>query len=58
VIADPERRAAARFGLPSSGRVLVRPDGYVGSVTDLDDDETVAAYARLLRRDGSWPAGG
>jgi 2-polyprenyl-6-methoxyphenol hydroxylase-like FAD-dependent oxidoreductase len=57
VIADPERRTAARLGLPAGGRVMVRPDGYAGSVSNLDDHETMAAYARRLGQDGSWLAG-
>ncbi|SEM00407.1 FAD-dependent monooxygenase [Streptacidiphilus jiangxiensis] len=46
VAADPEGRAAARFGL-ASGRILVRPDGYVGAVAVGDDDRPVTAYAEL-----------
>ena len=47
-IADPDRRIAARLGLPNGGRVLVRPDGYIGVVTDLDDTESGRAYLRRL----------
>jgi 2-polyprenyl-6-methoxyphenol hydroxylase-like FAD-dependent oxidoreductase len=48
VIADPEAAVAIRFGLPDGGRVAIRPDGYVGLVTTLDDDGA-AYFARLAR---------
>ena len=50
VVADPDRLAAQRFGLRRGGRVMVRPDGYVGFVTGLDDTGTAAEYAALLGR--------
>ncbi|BBB02320.1 putative monooxygenase [Actinacidiphila reveromycinica] len=46
VVADPDRRAAARFGL-ASGRVMIRPDGYVGAIAEGDDPAPVAAYQAL-----------
>ena len=48
VVADPGRRCAQRLGLPHGGRVMVRPDGYAGFVTGLDDTGTAAEYATLL----------
>ncbi|HEY0229444.1 MAG TPA: FAD-dependent monooxygenase [Mycobacterium sp.] len=44
VISDPERLVAQRFGLKNGGRVVVRPDGYIGAVAGLDDSTTVADY--------------
>jgi hypothetical protein len=44
VIADPEGLVAQRFGLNNGGRVVVRPDGYIGAVAALDDSTTVADY--------------
>ncbi|WP_042424931.1 FAD-dependent monooxygenase [Streptacidiphilus anmyonensis] len=46
VVADPDGRAAARLGL-SRGRVLVRPDGYVGALAEGEDDRPVRAYWEL-----------
>ena len=57
VIADPGRRAADRLGLRGGGRVMVRPDSYLGYVADLDD----TGYLRGLlpparqRRDSVTP---
>ena len=48
VIADPRGRTATRLGLRSGGRIMVRPDGYVGYVSDLPDHAIAAAYARRL----------
>ena len=42
VIADPHGLAAKRFGLRAGGRVVVRPDGYIGAVVALDDQRAVA----------------
>jgi hypothetical protein len=44
VIADPNSVVGQRFGFRSGGRVVLRPDGYVGAVTSLDDTTTVADY--------------
>ena len=46
VVADPDRRAAARFGL-TSGRVMVRPDGYTGAISASGDDSPITAYSKL-----------
>ena len=44
VIADPEGLVAQRFGLTNGGRIVIRPDGYIGAVASLDDTTTVADY--------------
>ncbi len=49
VIADPTGLVAQRFGLESGGRVVVRPDGYIGAVTSLDDTTTVSDYFTKIR---------
>jgi 2-polyprenyl-6-methoxyphenol hydroxylase-like FAD-dependent oxidoreductase len=41
-IADPRHTIAARYGLHRGGRVVIRPDGYLGLVGGLDAD--VAGY--------------
>lgn len=46
VIADPAGGAAAAFGLRHGGRVVVRPDGYIGLIASLDDD-AAGYFARL-----------
>ncbi|OBK25801.1 hypothetical protein A5634_25910 [Mycobacterium asiaticum] len=49
VIADPHGALARRFGLENGGRVVIRPDGYLGAVTTLDDTATIADYFAILR---------
>jgi 2-polyprenyl-6-methoxyphenol hydroxylase-like FAD-dependent oxidoreductase len=49
VIADPEGVVAQRFGLRNGGRVVIRPDGYIGAVAALDDTTTVADYFATIR---------
>jgi 2-polyprenyl-6-methoxyphenol hydroxylase-like FAD-dependent oxidoreductase len=44
VIADPEGLAAQRFGLKNGGRVVIRPDHYIGAIAALDDTTAVADY--------------
>jgi hypothetical protein len=44
VIADPHRALGDRLGLKNGGRVVVRPDGYIGAIITLDDTTTVADY--------------
>ena len=44
VIADPNNVVAQRFGLKNGGRVVIRPDRYIGAVAALDDTTTVADY--------------
>jgi hypothetical protein len=50
VIADPDGLVAKRFGLRDGGRVVVRPDGYLGAVTALDDQSGVADYFAQIAR--------
>ncbi len=50
VIADPDGLAAKRFGLRDGGRVVVRPDGYIGAVVALDDQRGVADYFAAIAR--------
>jgi 2-polyprenyl-6-methoxyphenol hydroxylase-like FAD-dependent oxidoreductase len=50
VVADPDRRVAERFGLRDGGRIVVRPDGYLGAVTALDDQRGVADYFAQIAR--------
>jgi hypothetical protein len=50
VIADPNGLIANRFGLRDGGRVVVRPDGYIGAVTELDDQTAVADYFAQIAR--------
>jgi 2-polyprenyl-6-methoxyphenol hydroxylase-like FAD-dependent oxidoreductase len=50
VIADPGGLVAGRYGLRDGGRVVVRPDGYIGTVTALDDLTGVADYFALIAR--------
>jgi hypothetical protein len=33
----------------NGGRVVVRPDGYIGAVASLDDTATLAAYFDTVR---------
>jgi 2-polyprenyl-6-methoxyphenol hydroxylase-like FAD-dependent oxidoreductase len=48
VVVDPDGLVAKRYGLRSGGRVVVRPDGYIGTVTALDDLTGVAEYFALI----------
>ena len=50
VIADPHGLVAKRYGLRDGGRVVVRPDGYIGAVTALDDQTGVADYFAQIAR--------
>jgi 2-polyprenyl-6-methoxyphenol hydroxylase-like FAD-dependent oxidoreductase len=49
VVADPNGLVAQRFGLKNGGRVVVRPDGYIGAVAALDDTTTIADYFAKIR---------
>jgi 2-polyprenyl-6-methoxyphenol hydroxylase-like FAD-dependent oxidoreductase len=44
VIADPKGIAAQRLGLKNGGRLVIRPDGYIGAVASLQDMTAVADY--------------
>ncbi|MFC4033911.1 FAD-dependent monooxygenase [Streptomyces polygonati] len=48
VVADPGGATAARCGLPRGGRVMLRPDGYVGAVATFEDEGPLDAYGDLL----------
>jgi hypothetical protein len=50
VVADPEGLVAKRFGVRDGGRVVVRPDGYIGAVIALDEQTGVADYFALIAR--------
>ena len=49
VIADPNGVVAQRFGLRNGGRVVIRPDGYIGAIAALDDATTIASYFAKVR---------
>jgi 2-polyprenyl-6-methoxyphenol hydroxylase-like FAD-dependent oxidoreductase len=49
VITDPDGVVAHRLGVHNGGRVVVRPDGYIGAVASLDDTATLAAYFDTVR---------
>jgi 2-polyprenyl-6-methoxyphenol hydroxylase-like FAD-dependent oxidoreductase len=44
VVVDPKGVVAQRFGLKSGGRVVVRPDGYIGAIAALADTATITDY--------------
>ena len=49
VVDDPQRKVAARYGLGRDGGIVViRPDGYVGLVSGLDDGGAVRGYLSRL----------
>lgn len=49
VFPDPDGLAAARYGLPNGGRIMVRPDGYVAAIAPLHDDAPLHRYQTLLQ---------
>jgi 2-polyprenyl-6-methoxyphenol hydroxylase-like FAD-dependent oxidoreductase len=49
VVADPKGVVAQRFGLKNGGRVVIRPDGYIGAIAALDDTTTIADYFAKIR---------
>jgi hypothetical protein len=49
VVADPKGVVAQRLGLKSGGRVVIRPDGYIGAIAALDDTTTIADYFAKIR---------
>jgi hypothetical protein len=50
VVADPNGLVAKRFG-PSDGcRLVVRPDGYLGAITALNDRTGIADYFAQIAR--------
>lgn len=50
VIADPHGLITKRYGLRDGARIVVRPDGYIGAVTELDDHNAVADYFATIAR--------
>jgi 2-polyprenyl-6-methoxyphenol hydroxylase-like FAD-dependent oxidoreductase len=44
VVADPKGVVAQRLGLKNGGRLVIRPDGYIGAIATLDDTTTIADY--------------
>ena len=50
VITDPDGLVAKRYGLRDGGRVVVRPDGYIGAVTELGDATGIADYFAQIAR--------
>ena len=49
VIADPDGAIAERFGLKHGGRVVLRPDGYIGAITTLVTPRQPATTSPGLR---------
>lgn len=49
VIADTNGLVARRLGLAGGGRVVIRPDGYIGAIAATDDTTTIADYFATLR---------
>ena len=45
-IADPDQAVASRYDLRAGGRGIIRPDGYIGYIGDLD--ATAQPYFSLL----------
>jgi hypothetical protein len=41
---------AKRYGLRDGGRVVLRPDGYIGAVTELGDATGIADYFAQIAR--------
>jgi 2-polyprenyl-6-methoxyphenol hydroxylase-like FAD-dependent oxidoreductase len=50
VIADPNGLVAQRLGLKHGGRIVIRPDGYIGAISPLDDTTGVADYFAQIAR--------
>jgi len=49
VVADPKGVVAQRLGLKNGGRLVIRPDGYIGAIAALDDTTTIAEYFAKVR---------
>ena len=49
VIADPKGVVAQRLGLKHGGRLVIRPDGYIGAIAALADTTTIADYFAKIR---------
>jgi 2-polyprenyl-6-methoxyphenol hydroxylase-like FAD-dependent oxidoreductase len=50
LVVDHDGLVADRLGLKSGGRVVIRPDGYIGSITGPDDDAPISEYFRRVSR--------
>jgi hypothetical protein len=50
VIVDTNGTIAERYGLEDGGRIVVRPDGYIGAVTSLRDETGIEAYFAQIAR--------
>ncbi len=44
IVTDPEGLLAKRLGLPRGGRIVLRPDGYLGAITTIDDPAPITDY--------------
>ena len=50
VVVDPDRRVGIRYSFGAGGgMVVVRPDGYIGLIAELDDADALAGYLATLR---------
>jgi 2-polyprenyl-6-methoxyphenol hydroxylase-like FAD-dependent oxidoreductase len=49
VVVDPKGVVAQRFGLKNGGRVVIRPDSYIGAIAALDDMTTIQDYFAKVR---------
>jgi 2-polyprenyl-6-methoxyphenol hydroxylase-like FAD-dependent oxidoreductase len=49
IIVDDGNAVARRLGLRHDTRVVIRPDGYIGCIADIDDADTVGRYFAHLR---------
>jgi 2-polyprenyl-6-methoxyphenol hydroxylase-like FAD-dependent oxidoreductase len=49
VITDPKCAVAERFGLTKGGRVVIRPDSYIGAISALDDTTAIVDYFAKVR---------
>jgi hypothetical protein len=50
VVADPNGLVTKRLGLPDGCRLVVRPDGYLGAITALNDRTGVTDYFAQIGR--------
>jgi 2-polyprenyl-6-methoxyphenol hydroxylase-like FAD-dependent oxidoreductase len=50
VISDPQHVVADRLGLAGGGRVVVRPDSYLGAVASLDEADVITEYFAKVAR--------
>jgi hypothetical protein len=48
-IADPEGHLASAYGVTDRTLVLIRPDGYIGLISDAGDVSSVSTYLEELR---------